>query len=248
MLQATIDHAHRDRPWSTKERTERQFQTPSYCARGCGFFQTETHSGASYPNGAPLVKFARNQPVYSQGEPALHAYRVIEGAVRLSRLLLDGHRQVLDILLPNDIFGISGASTYPDTAEAIGNIAVLRCMYACIRRQCIQPEFSRQMMGMLSRNLSAAQDHITLLGHQGALQRVASFLLWQMRGQNCVGNGLIELPIGRQDMADYLGLTIETTCRALSTLKLSGIIRTPSRHQIDVRNASRLQAASDGIA
>jgi CRP/FNR family nitrogen fixation transcriptional regulator len=221
---------------------------PDYCSRGCGFFEPGAPSRASLASGGQLAKFARNQAIYSEGETALHSYRVVEGSVRLSRLLLDGHRQVLDILLPNDAFGIGDANTYPDTANAIGNVVAVRCMRTCIRRQSAQPEFGRQMMGMLSRSLSAAQDHITLLGHQGAMQRVASFLLWQMKCQNCVGDTPIELPVGRQDMADYLGLTIETTCRTLSNLKLSGIITIPSRCRISVCNVSRLQAASEGCA
>jgi CRP/FNR family nitrogen fixation transcriptional regulator len=218
---------------------------PEFCVQGCAFFQPSPRGNATLLNGAPLVHFTRNHAIYSEGDSTSFSYRVVEGAVRLSRILTDGHRQVLDILLPNDTFGITMSETCSETAEAIGEVVLLRCKRACIMRESEKPGFGRLMVGMLSRSLNAAQDHIGMLGHQGAKERVASFLLRLMGSQNCGANQPIELAIGRQDMADYLGLTIETVCRTLSDLKASGIIAIPNRHQIAVRNKSRLEAVAE---
>jgi CRP-like cAMP-binding protein len=172
---------------------------------------------------------------------------VIEGAVRLSRILGDGHRQILDICLPNDSFGLETTETYSATAEAVGDVVLLRCPRTCIAHlNDERPEVRRAMMLMLSNGVCAAQDHLVMLGHQGAKERVASYLL--RLANSCEGTGelILDLPVGRQDLADYLGLTIETTCRSLSDLKSARIISTPNRHQIIIRNLPALQAIGEG--
>ena len=222
--------------------------TPSACARRCRF--VEDISAESKPGlaaVAPLVKFARRTTIYSRGDAAHHCFKVVEGAVRLTRILMDGHRQVLEILLPSDSFGIEAADHYATNAEAIGEVVLLRCPRGCITRLNEEsPRMRRSLMGMLSRGLTAAQDHVMMLGHQGAKARLASFLLRLMEtGSEGEGKPL-ELPVGRQDLADYLGLTIETTCRTLTDLKQAGTIAIPSRHQIIIRRASVLRALAEG--
>jgi CRP-like cAMP-binding protein len=192
-----------------------------------------------------VVRFARKQPIYSEGESATHSCRVIEGAVRVSRILSDGHRQVLDILLPGSTFGLDVTDHYGATAEAVGDVAVLRCPRACVEHRG-EAEHRHEMVAMLSRSLSAAQDHIAMLGHQGAKERVASFLIRLAQAQNCGANQAIDLPAGRQDIADFLGLTIETTCRTLTELKTSKVISIPNRQQVVIHNFARLEAAADG--
>lgn len=169
--------------------------------------------------------------------------------MRLSRVLADGHRQVFDICLPNDIFGLETLDTYAATAEAVGDVVLLRCPRACIAHlNDERPEIRSAMMMMLSRGVCAAQDHLVMLGQRGAKERVAAYLLQLANGREGTGNLVLELPVGRQDLADYLGLTIETTCRSLSDLKAARIISTPNRHQIVVRDLPALRAVGDGDA
>jgi CRP/FNR family nitrogen fixation transcriptional regulator len=222
-----------------------QLEYPSTCNQGCRFFQ----QGACETAGlrGPVVKFARSHPIYSEGETATHSYKVIEGAVRVSRILSDGHRQVLDILLPGSTFGLEASDIYGATAEAVGDVAVLRCTRACIEHRG-DADHRREMAAMLSRSLSVMQDHVAMLGHQSAKARVASFLIRLARAQNRGPNQPLDLPVGRQDIADYLGLTIETTCRTLTDLKANKIISIPNRHQIVVHNTSRLGAFAEGEA
>lgn len=217
---------------------------PFACGDTCQFFQRDRLCPKTETRG-PIAKYARRQPIYSEGDDATHCYMLLEGAVRVSRILNDGHRQILDIFLPGDTFGIESATAYGATAEAVGDVVVLKCPRACIDRRS-DSDFRREMLSMLSRSLSAAQDHVAMLGHQGAKERVASFLLKLAEGQNRGDNQPVDLPIGRQDIADYLGLTIETTCRTLSDLKLKHLISAPNRHQIVIRSLSRLEAIADG--
>jgi CRP-like cAMP-binding protein len=190
----------------------------------------------------------RKTTIYSTGDPSHFCYKVIEGAVRLSRVLADGHRQVLDICLPNDIFGLETLDTYTATAEAVGDVVLLRCPRTCIAHlNDERPEIRSAMMLMLSRGVCAAQDHLVMLGQLGAKERVAAYLLQLANGREGTGELVLELPVGRQDLADYLGLTIETTCRSLSDLKAARIISTPNRHQIVVRNLPALRAVGEGL-
>jgi CRP-like cAMP-binding protein len=123
------------------------------------------------PPGAagPLLRVPRKTTIYSSGDPSHFCYKVIEGAVRVSRILADGHRQVLDICLPNDTFGLETLDTYTATAEAVGDVVLLRCPRTCIAHlNDERPEIRSAMMLMLSRGVCAAQDHLVMLGQRGA--------------------------------------------------------------------------------
>src|SRR5215469_13358429 len=112
---------------------------PSACARHCRFIESAAlPAQADSPIVPPFAKFARHATVYTRGERALFSYKVVEGAVRLSRVLMDGHRQVLEILLPNDTFGIEIEDTYDATAECISDALLLRCPRVCI--SCLNEE------------------------------------------------------------------------------------------------------------
>lgn len=214
---------------------------PFACSAGCVFFDNNlcrTQQG-------PRVKYSRKQAIFSEGDPAAHCFKVVEGAVRLSRVLADGHRQVLDIIMPGDTFGLEIANEYSATAEAVGDTVVLKCPRACIDRRS-DGDHGRDMLEMLSRSLGAAQDHVALLGHQGARERVASFLLKLAKAQGRKKSERIDVLVGRQDIADYLGLTLETTCRVLSEFKAHRIISAPSRHEIVIHNFSRMEAIAEG--
>ena len=223
-------------------------RVPAACAGDCRFFREE-NCGAidrSKPAG-PLLKISRGTTIYQHEQPAHFCYKVIEGAVRLSRLLPDGRRQILEICLPQDTFGLETSDCYSATAEAIGEVMLLRCPRECIAElQDERPQMREKMLSMLSRGLCAAQDHVALLGHQSAKERVACYLLRLADGHEDRQPYTVSLPVGRQDMADYLGLTIETTCRALSDLKAKRIITTPDRQRIVIQNFSALETVAEG--
>lgn len=220
---------------------------PLACSHGCRFFHEEQVPKFQPHASGPLLEIARRDTIYSKGDAAHFCYKVIEGAVTLSRLLADGHRQVVDISLPGDSFGLETTQTYSATAEAAVDTVLLRCPRACIAHLTDeQPEARHALMLKLSRGLCAAQDHLVMLGHGGAKQRVATYLVRLAEAHEHEGELTIDLPVGRQDLGDYLGLTIETTCRSLSDLKAAHIISTPNRHQIVVHNLRALRAAAEG--
>ena len=221
---------------------------PAACSGGCRFFANEDGTRAPLPSAGPLLRLPRHTTIYERGDAAPYCYKVIEGSVRLSRILIDGQRQVLEICVPGDTFGVESNDAYSATAETIGETVLLRCPRVCILHLSDErPELRRAMIDMLSKGLCMAQDHLTMLGHQSAKARVASYLL-RLAGERTPQNGVItiELPVGRQDMADYLGLTVETTCRALSDLKSAKIIATPSRHEVGVHDRTALETIATG--
>ncbi len=193
-----------------------------------------------------ISKFSRNETIFAEGDEAQYAYKVVSGAVRLCKLMCDGRRQVATFLLPGDFFGFEWCGTHCLTAEALSDTTIVR--YARTRLDRLgeeRVEVRRRLMSLISRDLWSAQNHVLMLGRQTAKERVASFFLDLAERQAAGGGDSLTLPMGRQDIADYLGLTIETVCRAISELKRSRIIEVPNRHAIVLRNISALRAAAE---
>lgn len=227
---------------------ERPHERPSACEKGCRFFSEEACvRRAGLDKAGTLVSFARNETIYAKGEEARHSYKVIEGAVRLSRIFHDGRRQIVDFFLPDTTFGIELADRYTSTAEAVGEVKALRCPRLCIAQMSSgDPDIGQKRLAMLGKSLAAAERHVAMLGHQSAKERVASFFLALESEHRKDFDGTFDLALGRQDIADYLGLTIETTCRALGELKRQNIVDTPSRRRIVIRDLPALRAIAEG--
>ncbi len=221
---------------------------PAACRNGCRFFMEEACvSKAEMDAAGFIVRFARNDTIYTKGDEARHSYKVIEGAVRLSRIFADGRRQIVNFFLPDETFGIELSGEYSATAEAVGDVVALRCPRLCIAQLTEgDPDISHKRLAMFSKSLEAAERHVAMLGHQSAKERVASFFMALEVQRRSDDRHTLDLPLSRQDIADYLGLTIETTCRALSELKRQNIISTPSRRRILIRDMAGLQAIAEG--
>ncbi|HEY7298209.1 MAG TPA: helix-turn-helix domain-containing protein [Xanthobacteraceae bacterium] len=196
------------------------------------------------PHGGPLemmgaqMSFSRNAEIYGEDEPADYIYRVVRGAVRTYKVLADGRRQVGGFYLPGDMFGLEPGDQHAFSAEAITESRVL-----VIKRSSIEAlaerdrEVARQLWGLTGRELRRVQDHILLL-IKSAHERVAAFLL-EMAARVSGGNA-IELPMSRQDIADYLGITIETVSRTLTHMESLATIEVPSSRRIVLRNRAAL--------
>jgi CRP-like cAMP-binding protein len=187
--------------------------------------------------GAPMP-FARNAEIYGENEPAEYLYKVISGAVRTYKVLNDGRRQIGSFYLPGDIFGLEVGDAHSFSAEAVADCKVL-----VIKRSALvalagrDTEIARQLWTMAARELQRAQNHIMLL-IKTAQERVAGFLL-EMAARNASATE-VELPMSRQDIADYLGLTIETVSRTLTQLENSGAIAVPTSRRIVLRSRGAL--------
>jgi CRP/FNR family nitrogen fixation transcriptional regulator len=194
-----------------------------------------------------VARFARNETIFNEGDAAEFSYKVVSGAVRLSKVMLDGRRQIADFALAADIFGLDWPDNYAVTAEALTEVTVIRYGRSSLQRLGDQRiEVRSKLADVLRRDLWAAQNHLVMLGCQTARERVASFLLLFVKRSNAKNGQAFELPMGRQDVADYLGLTIETVCRTLSDLKAQGLIETPKRHEVLVHSISTLRAIAQG--
>jgi CRP-like cAMP-binding protein len=193
------------------------------------------------------VRFARNETIFSDGEEATSCYKVISGAVRLCKHLADGRRQIADFLLAGDLFGFMQFGHYKFTAEAVGDV-VLMCypQRQVARLSSSMPNLRGRLFVLLSQRLLGVQDHLVMLGRQTAKERIASFLLHIAERSDAEEGLAFDLPMSRQDIADYLGLTIETVCRMLSMLKRQKIVAIPSASQVVLNDIDALQALIEG--
>ncbi len=186
------------------------------------------------------MQFPRNAEIFGEGEEAEFVYQVVRGVVRTSTILSDGRRQICSFYLPGDVFGLEAGMMHEASAEAVGATSVM-----VVRRSTLfeaasrDPALAEKLWSATARELQNARKHLLLLV-RSAQERVASFLL-EMAHRTHVSD-TIELPMSRQDIADYLGLTIETVSRTLSNLETRSAIALPSARRVVLRNPKTLRA------
>jgi CRP/FNR family transcriptional regulator, nitrogen fixation regulation protein len=184
------------------------------------------------------ISLGPNAEIYGENSRADYIYKVISGTVRTCKMLIDGRRQIGAFYLPGDIFGLEPSDEHVFSAGAVtrAEISVIK------RREVIllaewDKELTCQLWALLGRELQRAQDHFLLLG-QTAPERVASFLL-EMAGR-AQSDHQVELPMPRQDIADYLGLTVETVSRVLTQLENRAVIALLTSKRIVLRKRALL--------
>ncbi|WP_246668399.1 helix-turn-helix domain-containing protein [Bradyrhizobium elkanii] len=183
---------------------------------------------------ATPMRFVRNSEIYGEDEPAEYLYQVVSGAVRTYKIMEDGRRQIGAFYLPGDIFGFEAGDNHIASAEAVCETHLLMVKRsALIVRASHESELTRQLWDAMALELRRFQEHLMLL-ISSAEQRVVAFLLDMSR--RATNNAAIELPMSRQDVADYLGLAIETVSRTLTQLEQNGVIALPTSRRIELRN------------
>lgn len=184
------------------------------------------------------TRFARNAEIYAEDDSAEYLYQVISGAVRTCRTLDDGRRQIGSFYLPGDIFDVEASEVHLASAQAIREThIVVAKRSAVMARAEYEKDVAKQLWILAVRELQRMHEHAMVL-MKSAEERVAGFLL-EMAGRNAAAH-LIELPMPRQDIADYLGLTIETVSRTFSQLAQSGTIALETSRRILLRNRVEL--------
>jgi CRP/FNR family transcriptional regulator, nitrogen fixation regulation protein len=181
-----------------------------------------------------MISYPRNAEIFGEGEPAEFVYKVISGSVRTYKILSDGRRQIGGFHLPGDIFGLQFGENHALSAEAITDTKILvvkRGAFNALARRNLS--LAEEIFALNGRELRAMQKRVLLLV-QSAQERVASFLL-EMAERSPASN-IVELPMTRQDIADYLGLTIETVSRTLTALEDAATIEVPTSRRIVLRN------------
>ena len=210
---------------------------PSKKPRHLGELGDLSHTNVS----SSEFKYRKDTEIFGQNEPADYISQVIEGAVRTHKLLSDGRRQIGAFHLPGDIFGLENGDFHRFTAEAIVDTTVRLVKRQGLEREAENdPAMARNLLKMTTNNLRHVENHLLLLGRQTAPEKVAAFLL-EMNGR-MKSTGAMALPMSRRDIADYLGLTLETVSRALSAFRRKGYLRflDPTQRQIVVLNAEGL--------
>ena len=188
--------------------------------------------------GAP-IPYARDSEIYGEGEEAEYIYQVVSGAVRTYKILNDGRRQVGAFYLPGDIFGLEIGETHDLSAEAVCD-----CTVAVIKRSSLvklargDSGITQALWTLTARELQRVQKHVLLLV-RSAQERVASFLLEM--ADRTASAGAVVLPMSRRDIADYLGLTIETVSRALAALEDQSAIAMTGARRVQLTNMRELR-------
>ena len=181
----------------------------------------------------------RNAEIYGEGEPAEYVYRVAHGVVRTYKLLNDGRRQISAFHLPGDFFGLDCDEDYRFTAEAVTDatlVFVKRSVLTALARR--DGEVANDLWRMARAELHRAHDHMLLLGRKSAQERIAAFLLEM--AERAEQSDTVDLPMSRLDIADYLGLTIETVSRTLTVLENASAIALPSTRRVQLCNKAAL--------
>jgi CRP/FNR family nitrogen fixation transcriptional regulator len=218
-------------------------RTPAAISRPCSlpgrpFPSRNDLRGALDLMGSQMT-FGPNEEIFGENEPAEYVYKVTGGAVRTYKILSDGRRQIGAFYLPGDVFGLEIGTEHQFSAEAIGGAVVV-----VVRRSAVvslaerDGDTARALWAFTGRELHRVQEHMLLL-IKSAQQRVACFLLEM--SERLATTDSLDLPMSRQDIADYLGLTIETVSRTMTQLVSEAAIGLPSSRRIVLRNRSALR-------
>ena len=185
-------------------------------------------------------RFARDEEIFGEGESADYVYQVVSGAVRTHRLLRDGRRQIDEFHFAGDYFGLELGEVHRVSAEAMCDASI-----RLIRRGALNDlaarrgDAARAILRLTAEGLQRSQDHVLMLGRRSAIERVAGLLLDIAERTNARAE--LDVPMSRQDMADYLGLTIETVSRTLTSLQDEGLIALPSVRHVVLKDRRALE-------
>jgi CRP/FNR family transcriptional regulator len=195
------------------------------------------------------VQAAAHETVFREGDPAHHYFSLAGGAVKLYKLLPDGRRQITAFLFPGDFFGLAVDGAYAYSAEAITPAVICRFPRLKLSRLMTEvPALENRMFAIAVEELAAAHEQMLLLGRKTAREKVATFLL-MLAGRSRraeAGDAPFEVPMGRADIADYLGLTIETVSRTLTMLKREEIIGLPDNQHAILLQPAELRLIAQG--
>ncbi|MDR3539144.1 MAG: helix-turn-helix domain-containing protein [Acetobacteraceae bacterium] len=200
---------------------------------------------------AVVMEAAPGTTFIDEGEPAASFFNITRGTAKLFKLLPDGRRQITGFVTVGHFLGLAVSDTYAFSAEAIDNVRYCRFSRARLRSLLDDfPLMEKRLLEVASNELVAAQEQMLLLGRKTARERLASFLAMQSRqGVICQHpRERFALPMTRGDIADYLGLTIETVSRTLTKLRAEGLIDIPSPTEVIIRSQAALERLADGAS
>ena len=196
------------------------------------------------------LELGPGDPLFDEGQPADYVFNVTAGAVKIYKLLADGRRQMTGFLFPGDFLGLANEENYAYSAEAVTHTALCRFPRRKLERLLERyPKMEHRLLGMASHELAVAQEQMLLLGRKTAREKIASFLLMLsrravQRGQN---GDPVGVPMSRNDIGDYLGLTTETVSRTFTQLKQGGSINLLQGGKVELVDRTRLEDIAEGL-
>jgi CRP/FNR family transcriptional regulator len=188
--------------------------------------------------------------VFREGDAAGRVFTLIKGVARLSRLLPDGKQQVVGFRFAGDLLGYTTRPTYPFDAELLTEARLCRIdrtqLDGMLRRY---PVLEHRLLDLCVQELTATQEQLVTVGRRSAESRVAAFLLslrdsGLRRGQ---AGAVLDMPMTRADIADFLGLTLETVSRSLTAFRKRGWIREPAHQRVELLNQAAISALAQGL-
>jgi CRP/FNR family transcriptional regulator len=185
------------------------------------------------------------QHLFHQGDDDRNIYKIESGLVRLYRILNDGRRQIISFRFAGDTLGFKAGTERHCGAEAVTSVRVRSIdQNSAYRRLRDEPALAQQLVTLLSQELESARDQIAVLNRRSAIEKLAAFILELHRRQG--EHGTVKIPLSRTDIADFLGLTIETVSRNLTKLRTKRIIELSQIHSLVIIDLDRLQSLADG--
>jgi CRP/FNR family transcriptional regulator, anaerobic regulatory protein len=198
------------------------------------------------------IRLRPGQPLFHEGDEATRVFTITKGVVKLYKLLGDGRRQVTGFMFPGEFLGITVDNEYAFTAEALGSAQL--CWFPRARFDAFveeQPEMERELYRLAAHELAAAQQQMVLLGRKTAAERVSTLFMNLLdRAEKASGEParMVDLPMSRIDIADYLGLTKETVSRVLGLLKSKRLIRLDALDRIEILDREGLVSVAEGYS
>jgi CRP/FNR family transcriptional regulator, nitrogen fixation regulation protein len=188
-----------------------------------------------------VMHFAPDRPIYGEGDEARSFYKVVSGVVRICRFLSDGRRQIDAFHRPGEVFGFEAGADHRMSAEAVSDCTVIAYRRRGLETMIAQDGgLGRWFFAHVMNCLELAREHSLLLGRGSAAQKISAFLLEAADREGTLS--VVDLAMSRQDIADYLGLTIETVSRTLSQLERDGTIKLPTARRVLLRDRRGLRA------
>lgn len=194
----------------------------------------------------PRRTVSAGQHLFHEGDEAHHIYEVRSGLLRLTRVLENGSRQVIAFALPGDFVGFPDGNLHHTDCDVLVDGEVITYRRTALDSGSSDPDLHRRLLCAALSEISAMQDHFMMLARKSAPEKVASFLMVMAERTGTFDGRHVrfQLPMKRSDIADFLGLTIETVCRAITRLRRSGIIALEDAHTVVVLDHYRLADAT----
>jgi CRP/FNR family transcriptional regulator len=193
--------------------------------------------------------FNVHEHLFLEGEKQSHVYLVIEGVVGMYKLLVDGRRQISTFAYPGDIIGLDTTGTHVNSGESLSQ-SLVRCIpvHAIEKLIRTEPGFGQALLYLTASELAETREQMLSLGRKSAAEKLATFLLRISRRSMAMGQSgqIVSVPMKRSEIADFLGLTIETVSRTFTKLKVAHVIRLKANAQVEILDIDKLVLIADG--